>query len=113
MCPRCQSLKTGIIEPDTETLPPRLLYRKQYKSGHLIRYVDVDRYRSYYVPCGVNAFCSECGYEFVGEERKLDIPPEKIDKYRREKGLTNGDEYIITGKKFKRKLLSFYYLLKP
>lgn len=88
-CPHCGSMKTGIIKPVnsfTIDCVARDL-RRNYKDGYYIKYVEPDKYRSYYAAYHINAFCMDCQYEFRGELEELELDSEEFDEYIQEMNL--------------------------
>lgn len=115
-CPRCSSMKTGRIEIQ-DGLKKRMnsLQRKANDKGYILRFITPEEYRTYYKQTGANAFCMDCGYEFIGTLSEADYdfqtPEDRIiyedihgitqmrltyEKYTKLEKLWNITEQIIT-----------------
>lgn len=107
-CPRCNSKMTGeILVSSSSTGNDMKMEVRMMNKGRLVHFVSPDDYRSYYKTFGINAFCSECGYEFTGELEQVDLPFEDIEKYREEHGIKLPEEIGFL------KRISIKYNIKP
>lgn len=85
-CPRCSSLKTGIISNCVTTQSEKKRIKKKYfKQGCFVKFVSPEKYRTYYLPQKVFYFCDECDYEFRGEEHTERVELEEYYSYLEER----------------------------
>ena len=88
-CPRCQSQKTGIIKAcDGFGDNIRINNLKKSLMSGLYEYqVTPDKYRTYYLPQKINAYCFDCGYEYRGEIIVTKVNKDDYEKTLDERGI--------------------------
>lgn len=82
-CPRCGSIRTGIIQFDFE--PVNKAFFRFAKKGCYVRQYSPSEYKKYHI--APNSFCSDCNYEWVGTHETKNLPRKEYDEYLHERGL--------------------------
>jgi len=88
-CPRCNSLKTGLIEADKSynIQAKAKVTAKALSKGHYIKFVSPEKFRNYYKACSINMFCYDCDYEFRGEPEIRYLETEEYEELIEQKNL--------------------------
>lgn len=83
ICPRCNSIKTGKIKPNSSFSSRDYLknIKRLYAHSLYEKTVDINKYRSYYYPMKIEWFCADCDYEFCGEISIIECSEEEKEEY--------------------------------
>lgn len=102
-CPRCHSIRTGIIQFDIEPIDKAVCH--QAKMGCYIRQYSPREYNKYRIT--PNCFCSECNYEWIGTHAIKRVTNKEYNEYLKDRNL-NADYFSLPSVKYAwlRKCLS-------